>query len=103
MLLGFRVMHLYYYGFLSSVLYSPSFYVNTTNIARYNDRKGGNWDQTLRTVSATICLQKVLEVRMADKKFLVFPFLCSQMCGRVLCDRWEPCHLFQGISATRSM
>lgn len=50
MLLGFRVMHLYYYGGLSSVLCSPSFHVNTTNIARYNDRKGEDWEQTLRTV-----------------------------------------------------
>lgn len=50
MLLGFRVMHLYYYGVLSNVLCSPSFYVNTTNIACYNDRKGGDWEQTLRTV-----------------------------------------------------
>ena len=63
MLLGFRVMHLYYYGVLSGVLSSPSFYVNTTNIARYNNRKGGDWEQTLRTVDCNNLSSKGLSGR----------------------------------------
>lgn len=48
---GFVVMHLYYYGVLSGVVSSPSFYVNITHGTCYNNRKGGDWEQTLRTVN----------------------------------------------------
>lgn len=61
--LDFRLMHLYCYGILSGVLSTLSFIINTANIACYSNRKGGDWEQTWRTVDYNNLSSKGLGVR----------------------------------------
>lgn len=60
MLLGFIVMHWYYYRVLSGVLSSPSFYVTTTNITSYNNGRGRDLEQTSRAMDCNNISSKAL-------------------------------------------